>query len=137
DAVRAVFVAELPINAFAFEAERDLAEAAAIGRAGLQDLAPPPFFLGVVLVHLKQVLGKESGFLAAGPSANFHHAPPPIGILAADGRVEELAPQLLSLLADFRQLRSSQLLLVGRACLRHSLELRRFIDECLEAAILR
>src|SRR5262245_40765944 len=91
-AVGATFVVQIAIDAVAFKGQRDLGEAATIGRAGLHDLALPAFFLGVVLVHLIQVLGEQRGFFATGTGANFHHAASAVGIFAADGHVEQLAP---------------------------------------------
>ena len=136
-AMRTAFIVQFAIDPFALKAERDLAEPAPIRGTRFHDLALPPLLLRVVLVHLKQVVSEQRRLFAAGTRPNFHDAPRPIGVLTTDRRVEKLAPQFLALAARFWQLGRRQLLLVGRTLLRHPLQFGNFIDQRLEAAILR
>ena len=49
---------QFEIYTIAVKPKRDFGEATHIRGAGFHDLALPAFLLGVVLVHLKQVMGE-------------------------------------------------------------------------------
>ncbi len=69
-----------------------------------QDLGLPAFGTGVVAIHFEQIAGKERGLVAAGAGADFHDQPRAIGVFAADGQLQQFAPQRLALGAQLRQL---------------------------------
>ena len=62
-------MAERPL---AGDAERDLAEAAQLGRLHVQGLELPAHLLGEPAVHLVEVAGEQRGLVASGPGPDLH-----------------------------------------------------------------
>ena len=89
DAVAAALELEVAEGAVALDAERDLAEAAQLGRDHVDRLERPALRLGVAPVHLEEVAGEERGLVAAGPGADLDDHARVVG--AGGAVVEEVA----------------------------------------------
>ena len=102
----------------------------------VEDFHLPALALGVVLVHFIEVAGEQCGLVAAGAGADLHDAAAAVGVLAADGHVEQLVPAGFALGLQLGQFGLGQLAHLRVGALEH---LRGFGDlgvELLEAAIL-
>ena len=136
-AMAAAFVLQLAIDPFAFDAEDHFLEAAQFGGVQVEHFDLPAFGFGVVLVHVVQVAGEQRGLVAAGAGADFHHDPRALGVLAADGHVQQLVPDRLALAPQRGQLGLGQLAHLGVLAGDHFLGFGDLLVELLEAAILR
>ena len=112
-AVAAALELQLAEDALAFEAQDDLLEAAQLGRRHVEHLDLPAVVLGVVLVHFVQIAGKQGRFFAAGAGADFQHAAGAVGVLAADGHVQQIVPERFALVLEPRQLGCGQFAQIG------------------------
>ncbi len=92
DAVAAALELEVPERALAGDAERDLAEAAQLGRHQLERLELPAHLLGVAAVHLEQVAGEQGRLVAAGAGADLDDQGRMVG--AGLAIVEQVAERL-------------------------------------------
>ena len=93
--------------------------------------------LGVVLVHFVEVAGKQRRFFAAGAGADFQDATRAVGVLAADGHVEQFVPVGLALGLEPGQFGLGQFAHVGIVALEHLDGVADLGVEILEAAVLR
>ena len=101
-----------------------------------EDLGLPTFDAGVVAVHFEQVAGEQGRLVAAGAGADFHDDARAVGVLAADGEIQQLAPQRLALVAQLRQLGLGQLAHLGVVAVDHLLRFGDLAGDLLELAIL-
>ncbi len=133
----AAFELQFAIGAFALNAEDDLFEPAQLGRRHVQQFDLPAVVLGVMFVHLVEVASEEGRFFAAGAGADFQNATCAVGVLAADGHVEQIVPQRFPLGLELRKLGLGQLAHLEIIALGHLHGVANLPVELLEAAILR
>src|SRR5207302_5003355 len=91
----ATLVLQIAIDTLTFKSERDLFKTAQFGGAHVEDFDLPAAAFAIVAIHGIEIAGEQGRFIAAGAAADFHHAATAIGILAADGHVEQFVPKLL------------------------------------------
>ena len=77
--------------------ENHLLEPAQLGRRHVEHFDLPAVVLGIVLVHFVEIAGEQGRLFAAGAGADFQDAAGAVGVLAADGHVEQLVPERLPL----------------------------------------
>ena len=136
DAVAAALELELAEGPFPFQAQDDLLEPAQLGRRHVEDLDLPAVVLGVVLVHFVEVAGEQGRLLAAGAGADFQDAAGAVGVLAADGHVQQVVPERFPLGLQLGQLPFGQLAQLGVVPLEHLQGVADLGVEALEAAVL-
>ena len=97
DAMAAALELQLAEGPFALDAQDDFLEPAQFGRRHFEDLDLPTVVLGIALVHSIEVAGEQRRLLATGAGADFEDATRAVGVLAADGHVEQFVPERFAL----------------------------------------